>query len=57
MKYDVTFTASITDKDGYSRIHWFTTHTVEIDHLSNLVPMMTAVEKVVEQWREAQSHE
>lgn len=52
MKYEVTFTGSIRDEEGYTRSMWSAVQHIEVDHLSGLIPLLTSIEKVVEDWRE-----
>ena len=57
MKYEVTFTGSIRDNEGYTRAMWSATKELEVERLSSLIPLMTSIEAVVEDWLESQSHE
>lgn len=55
MKYEVVFTASLRDEEGYTRAMWSATRHLEIEHLSSLIPMMVSIEEVVEEWRDRQA--
>lgn len=51
MKYEVSFTASVRDREGPTNVSWWASHEVEIERLADLIPMMASVEKVVEEWK------
>lgn len=55
MKYEIVFTAVIRDHEGYTRAMWSATKDMEIDRLSSLIPMLTSIEEVVEEWRRNQA--